>query len=307
MSDRAKRLGGKLLMEVGKVEDLSSVPFTCIPPLATLLQNPNSPTQILELISPPTPYHPSPAGKTSLLQHIIAHALLPSQESAIILIDPLSHFSVPRLTSILLHHLKSTTTTTKDWPEMKATVKTALSHVHIFRPQTWPSLLATLTSLPTYLFDAKKHASMNRRIHSICLEDIDTFIWSIRTNSSSSFHAVTNPLATASSQLTRHLTKLSSLLSCAILLTSRSSTPSTFRPLLPLSWPPGTPLTRLAVRRVDVGKFAPAISGEEAEVEREKRWSVVRRARFECWRVGAGRVDGLGFVFRVGDGVEIEN
>lgn len=63
-------------------------------------------------------------------------------------------------------------------------------------------------------------------------------------------------------------------------------------------------VTRLAVRRVEVLKFAPAISAEEAEVERKQRWGVISKGRFECWKVGK---DGKGFVFRVSEeGVEIE-
>lgn len=71
-------------------------------------------------------------------------------------------------------------------------------------------------------------------------------------------------------------------------------------------------MTKLAVRRVEVLPFAPGISVEEAERERDRRWDVVKRGRFECWKVGLGREEkgkgkeGEGFVFRVGRGVEIE-
>jgi hypothetical protein len=66
-------------------------------------------------------------------------------------------------------------------------------------------------------------------------------------------------------------------------------------------------VTRLAIRRVEVLKFAPAISIEEAEAERARRWDVVQKGRFECWKVGAGVRDSEGFVFRIGQaGVEIE-
>jgi hypothetical protein len=59
---------------------------------------------------------------------------------------------------------------------------------------------------------------------------------------------------------------------------------------------------------VEVLKFAPAISIEEAEAERQQRWDVVIRARFECWKVGPGVREGEGFVFRVGErGVEVES
>jgi hypothetical protein len=63
----------------------------------------------------------------------------------------------------------------------------------------------------------------------------------------------------------------------------------------------------LAVRRIEVLKFPPVMSMREAEGERQQRWDVVQRARFEAWRVGVGVRDGEGFVFRIGErGVEIE-
>jgi hypothetical protein len=66
-------------------------------------------------------------------------------------------------------------------------------------------------------------------------------------------------------------------------------------------------VARLAARRVEVLKFAPAICVAEAEVERVQRWDVVSKGRFECWKIGMGIRDGEGFVFRVGKrGVEIE-
>jgi hypothetical protein len=67
--------------------------------------------------------------------------------------------------------------------------------------------------------------------------------------------------------------------------------------------------TRLAVRRVEVLKFAPALSVEEAEMERGQRWDVVKKGRFEVWKVGVGGGgrDAEGFVCRVGEwGVGVE-
>jgi hypothetical protein len=42
-------------------------------------------------------------------------------------------------------------------------------------------------------------------------------------------------------------------------------------------------VTRLAVRRVEVLKFAPALSVEEAEVEKNQRWDVVQRDWGRGW------------------------
>ncbi|KAF1919071.1 hypothetical protein BDU57DRAFT_536096 [Ampelomyces quisqualis] len=333
--DGARKLGEKLLAEI-EVEDLTSVfkalremqlskslsdasnpPLNNIfgiPDLDALFPSPIPP--ILEIVSPPPSHHLSGAGKTSLLHLIIAHAILPSsfcsiplsgQNAAIILFDPLHHFSVPRLASIMLHMLVSRLKEAGqaiDADNLKSLVATTLLHVHIFRPQSWISLLSTLRSLPDYLFDSTKHKSMHRRIHSIILDDVDAFVSSIRASTSTS---TSNTLTTASSQLTSAVYRLTTLLSCSAVLTSQSTTPTSYRPALPLSWPQNIHTTRLAVRRVQVLKFAPAISVEEAEAERAQRWDVVSKGRFECWKVGVGARDTEGFVFRVCDrGVNVE-
>ena len=295
-----------------------------IPELDSLL--PNSSPTVLELISPPPTHHPSGAGKTSLLYLIIAHTILPTtfdsvtdlngQDAAVILLDPLHHFSVPRLASVILSLLVSKlgpSISTLD-PSIKASLLTltarCLDHVHIFHPSSWDSLIATLQSLPDYLFDATKHKSTHRRIHSLILEDIDAFTWSLRsahstTTTNTSTTANVNPLSSASKALTAELAILSTLLSCNMILTSPSILSTAFRPALPTSWPSAMNVTRLAVRRVEVLKFAPEMSVEQAESEKGQRWEVVKRGRFECWKAGAAMAgrdrESEGFVFRVGD------
>ncbi|KAF1843116.1 uncharacterized protein K460DRAFT_139779 [Cucurbitaria berberidis CBS 394.84] len=361
-----RKLGEKLLGEV-EVEDLSSVlqsvrelnirkndseynqttlrsSFFGIPELDALFPRQLNP--ILELVSPPEAHHASGAGKTSLLYLIISHAIFPSyfapsialggQNAAIILFDPLNHFSVSRLANVMLNLLKTKvhaagqTMTARTRADMKTLVKRSMQHIHIFRPQSWPSLLSTLHTLPDYLFNKDKHESTHRHIHSIILEDIDTFTWAIRNSSQS---GQTNPLSTASTRLASTLQNLSARFSNATILTSHSTSPTSFRPALPTSWPlqlqqralpegarqtgarvdtaahstAAAMVTRLAIRRVEVLKFAPAISVEEAEAERQQRWEVVSRARFECWKVGVGVKDGEGFLFSVGRrGVVVE-
>lgn len=280
---------------------------------------------ILEFISPPHTHHPSGSGKTHLIYLLITLTILPrnfnsilldGQNSAIVLFDPLSHFSVPRLAAIMLSYIirkykeEGRALDDESKRNISVLVKRSLVHVHIFRPQSWDSVLATLRGLPEYLFDARRHSSIDRRIHSIILEDIDAFAFHIRyasTNSSTSANTKANPLATASAKLTLQLERLSTLLSCALILTSHSVTPTGFRPALPNLWPSSMQVTRLALRRVEVLKFAPGLSIEEAEVERAQRWEVVARGRFECWKVGSGIKDWEGFTFRIRkNDVEVE-
>ncbi|KAF2125877.1 hypothetical protein P153DRAFT_389327 [Dothidotthia symphoricarpi CBS 119687] len=331
----AKKLGERLLVEV-HVEGLSSVlkslgefevggrtsninqppgngTFFNIPELDALLPTSSPPT--LELISPPSTHHPSGSGKTSLLHLIIAHALLPAsippsistggKNAAVIYFDPLHHLSIPRLAETLLTHLTSqihssnTPLTPPQKAHLKSIVQTSLSHLHILRPTSWPSLLSALDTLPTYLFDATNHKSTHRSIHTLILDDIDAFLWPTRNE-----HTHTpNALAAASAALTSRLTSLASQFACATILASHSTSASALRPAIPTAWPQGVLTTKLGVRRVDVLKFAPGISVEGAEAERQQRWEVVRRGRFSCWRVGR---EGEGFVFLVGGGVRVE-
>lgn len=259
-----------------------------------------------------------------MLYLIIAHAILPptfefipelnGQNAAVILFDPLRHFSVPRLATVILHLLitKLGAPPATLAPSIKASLLTlterSLSHVHIFQPSSWPSLLSTLHALPTYLFDSTNHKSTHRRIHSLILEDIDAFAWPLRSSSAPASRQSANPLANASRELTAELVKLGNLLQCNVVLTSPSILPSKCWPALPTQWPSGVRVTRLGVRRVEVLRFAPEMGVEQACGEGAQRWDVVRRGRFEVWRAGTGvGDDGDGFVFRVGPrGVEIE-
>jgi hypothetical protein len=252
-----------------------------------------------------------------LLYLITAHAILPptfsssplsGQNASVILFDPLHHFSIPRLAAVMLNTILTSMRLNDksiSEPAIKSLIKSSLMHVHIFRPQSWTSLLSTLRSLPDYLFDASRHKSIYRRVHSIVLDDIDAFIWSIRNTPNTATSS--NHMANASALLTSVLKRLISTLFCSVILTTHSSMPNQFRPSLPTSWPQDMQTTRLAVRKVEVLKFAPMVSVEGAEAERKQRWEVVQRGRFECWKVGMGVRDGERFVFRVGEkGVEIE-
>ncbi|ORY10062.1 hypothetical protein BCR34DRAFT_540030 [Clohesyomyces aquaticus] len=294
----------------------------------------------VELISLPPSHHPSGAGKTSLIYLIIAFAILPStlstapiggKAATVVLIDPLSHFNIPRLVEICVSIIRSAFVaagkyvkpsheetgsggnhaSSKD--QIQACIKHSLQHLHILRPQSWSSLLGTLSSLPSYLFDSSKHHSMYRTVHSMILEDVDSFYWLIRADTDLGLASTITMknVHEQSAQLTALLIELSNSLSATVILTSRSLVLNQpFRPPIPTSWPKDTVTTRLAVRRVEVNKFGPAISVQETEMERSQRWEVVDRGRFECWKIrgSAGQGDGdmAGFVFRVGKGVEIE-
>ncbi|PVH96757.1 hypothetical protein DM02DRAFT_534595 [Periconia macrospinosa] len=321
MDGDAKKLGERLLGEV-ETEGLSEL-FASLREFNNVTFSSSSPPLTIDLLSPPYSTHPSGGGKSTLTQLLIVHAILPQSllgvslngaSSSIVLVDPLSHFRASRLTEFLLHHLTSTLSAhgqdVRSAPvkeEVLRCVRTALSHVLIYRPSSWASLVATLDGLPGYLFDDDEDAEnsdrgssgthgklppnplAHRRLHAIILEDIHSFIPHLRSTAPPArSNAIPSPLSLLTPQI-RTLHKI--LRPSVIMLTSLSP--------LAANANAGSivhgGITRLAVRRIDVPRFAPGISIEEAEAERELRWKVVERGRFEVWRVGAGEA----VVFRI--------
>ncbi|KAL1997692.1 hypothetical protein VTN02DRAFT_1048 [Thermoascus thermophilus] len=111
----------------------------------------------------------SAAGKTQLLYYLTAVAVLPARfggrEAAVVFLDTDGRFDAARLrdvaASILRQRLDDDDSTAVDIPPdvLQAEIRTALDHVHLFRPQSSSSLLATLRSLDAYLLDLAAHRS----------------------------------------------------------------------------------------------------------------------------------------------------
>ncbi|CAI6333699.1 unnamed protein product [Periconia digitata] len=296
-------------------------------------RHPTSTTQphplTIDLISPPYSTHPSGSGKSTLTSLLIIYAILPQSllgvplngtASTIILFDPLSRFHTPRLTQFLLHHLTTVLSSHNHSPnaphvrkEILQCIRTALSRVLIFRPAGWTALLATLTSLSSSLLatnDSQRVLlSSNSKIHAVIFEDVHAFTPHIRAASIPSVSANPSPLALLAPYIrTLHET----LRPEVVVLTSLSPTPisSIQHGGAVGASVSGVAVTRVAVRRVEVTRFAPGVSVEEAEGERGMRWEVVKRGRFEVWRVGGSgaagevvrfRIEGTGNVWFEGD------
>lgn len=218
-------------------------------------------------------------------------------------------------------------------------IREALKHIHIYRPQSLRSLIATITALPIYLFDASAHHSSTRRVGVILLDSASAFVWSERAEDEmarvpgSTFAGdagIGGAKAAASSssrwaELAACLRTASTTLHCPVVYTAwnLSSPHSTgagvgggggagqfsasIRPQLP---PPfGTlPTLRLVISRRHVRKFAPGMSGEEAIREAGDRQTVVERGVFDVefnrWSGGGdggggGRRVGVGFVVKI--------
>ncbi|KAF7164143.1 hypothetical protein CNMCM5623_008833 [Aspergillus felis] len=145
----------------------------------------------------------SAAGKTHLLYYLTAIAVLPStingvrvdgRASAVVFIDADGRFDAERLRTVawglIDKKLKAHSGTGSgespeglilppllDTEELESIIAAALQHVHVFRPQSSASLLATLESLQAYLLDVSRHYSSHRPLHAIFIDSATAFFW----------------------------------------------------------------------------------------------------------------------------------
>ncbi|KAL2855358.1 hypothetical protein BJY01DRAFT_231681 [Aspergillus pseudoustus] len=132
----------------------------------------------------------SGAGKSQLLYHLTALAILPSEldgvqlggfGSAVVFIDTDGRFDAERLCTvargIIQSRLQIVDLTSSLAQSIEATLLAALQHVHVFRPQSSLALLATLQSLDEYLLDLSRHLSASRAVHAIIIDSATAFFW----------------------------------------------------------------------------------------------------------------------------------
>lgn len=244
---------------------------------------------------------------THILYLLIATAILPAgldcNESCVAIIDTDNTFSVTRLVQQLRLAAPSLP---------PSSISTALTHVHIFRPQSQKSLLATLESLPTYFLNTS-HPSLHRPLAFVALDSLTAFHWQSRAaeedrifekqyqgtsekDSSASKNNGQPDLATLLRQTATHL-------SAPLILTSHSITNNTTRAAIPAT-------VRLTAHRQPVRTFPPSISVVEALREAGDRQRAVDASKWET-RVTAEfsnhGLRGMGFEFKItSDGLKLE-
>ena len=248
------------------------------------------------------------SGTTHVIYLLAATAILPinlgGKESSVAILDTDNTFSVPRLVQQLRLTLPP------DSPP--STVATALSHVHIFRPQSLTSLHATLQSLPDY-FIKGSHPSTHRPLSFLALDSLTAFHW--QTKAAEEDRAFANqhfpeaePPGEASSttnntpqpDLPTLLKSTATALAAPLLLTSHSVAINTPRSALPT--------VRLTASRRTVRIFPPTISVTEALHEAGDRQRAVEASSWEVRVAGAGSLRGTGFDFKITcEGVRVES
>ena len=247
----------------------------------------------------------APGGdKTHVLYHLCALAVLPKtfggKQACAVIVDTDGKFSVSRLAAQLEqllreHHTPEApaeTTSTAIEEELLA----ALRHIHIFRPPSLPSAIATLDSLQTYLFDKARHYSFDRQVAFIAIDSASSFYWQDRAETEdAAFVASTSTSTTGSKvpalqsayvQLATSLRNTTQTFSCPAIITAwhlnnlpPSNASRGYRPQLPAL----QPTLRLVMRRLPVRKFPPGISLEQALREAGDRQKAVEEAKFECF------------------------
>ena len=257
------------------------------------------------------------------------------KEACAVVLDTDGAFSVPRLAAqlrfmISKRHEQLPVQTIED------VVHTALKHVHIFRPASLASAIATLDMLTTYLFDENRHHSLHRPVAFIAMDSTSAFYWQDRAEredvgfvaalSKSTYKSAMQP--SGYTELATAITAACEVLKCPSLITNwetgstmsadgHDSSAHAIRPLIHGPWS-RLPTLRLIVRRLPIRKLPPGICVEEALREADERRKAVEEGRFECrineWGLTAGMLQELrsagggGFNFTVtSDGVQVDS
>lgn len=239
------------------------------------------------------------AGKTDLLYHLIACALLPPNQGCVIVLDTDLTFSATRLALQFRQLAQARGLTT----EIETLTTKAIQQVHVFRPQALRSAISTLDALPSYLFDASRHRSLDHHVAFIAIDSASVFHWEERAESEDAafeFHVDSTPRASVTDgrppskcvSLAAALKKTCKTFSCPALVTSRQlgfaassahgvSDETPQRSPLPAPWPSMVSL-RFTIRRVPVRKFPPGICFEQAARESGERRKAVEKGKFEA-------------------------
>lgn len=250
-----------------------------------------------------------------------------------VVLDLDNNFSVLRLQQILSSHLRSLEVPLQE-EDIASLIRISLQHLHIFRPQSFRSLLATIESFSTYLFDIQSHFSANRAIGLLVLNGLSAYLWQDRLDAEEAGlidggmeREKNGKVVQKYRDLVVALSRAQQILECTIIATNWGLAPVQYtsghpalRPHLPSIWTNFCTL-RLVVERNTVSKLGPGMSAEEAAKEGLQRQEAVDESGFSCWVNWWGsegwkdevreevnsRGRGAAFSFRIdGDGLMID-
>lgn len=248
------------------------------------------------------------SGKTNLLYYLTAQAVLPTthggQGTAVVWFDMDGRFSATRVQEVMLGVVSLSTTNEDDGEDV---VQDALTHVHVFQPQSSQQLIETVDYLPSYLLDATAHSSIRRRLGLLVLDSATAFYWQDRFEAETARFERPNAPRDKPSRAAEIITRLkkvqdefdcavaysTSLPFKAIVKVANLSAADTLAPQEPRSVSPWTAFAglTLSLSRVEVPRFSSHMSLEECLRDREKRQEAVAKGRFvvEVDRSGSDR------------------
>ena len=252
------------------------------------------------------------SGKTQLLYLAVASTLLPADfeaESpsrnggAVIWLDSDGRFSILRLRQVILqlinqrHERTDRTSSPMQVEAAQNLCKSSLQHLHIFQPQSSDSLISTINSLPSYLFNPSLHHSSSRPLRLLALSNLSAFLGSDRLDTADNDSTVPSAQFHNSHFTQRYTNLVASLrdiqetFDCTVIATNWSLSPVqktanglSARPHLPNVWNNFCTL-KLLVKRNGKSKFGAGISAEEAAVivqEAAKGGKADKQTSFSC-------------------------
>lgn len=243
------------------------------------------------------------SGKTHILYHIAMLCTLPEEHygvpmngkaAAVIVFDSDGRFDVQRLYSIMKSHiLRCHGISDISDAELGTVAREALSHIHVYRPQSSQSMIKMLSGIRGYLLDLENHYSSNRRLDAILIDGLSSFYWQDRhagsiekENGSTEYQEIYNTLV-------QRIREVSAQFGAFVVVTNwglqtfvdnsgDASAAASFRSHLPLAW---TKLVdvKLVVQRDDPVTFRSGISIAEALQEREESTEKKDGDHFSGW------------------------
>lgn len=221
-----------------------------------------------------------------------------------VLLDLDSRFSILRLKDIMKGYICSCSLSLNQVADADplGLVYESLQHLHVFRPQSSVSLVATLSTIEAYLFDTASHLSANRCLGAIVLNNLNAFLWQDRLDEAEDpDRDPTVPCPQSSRllsyrwrQIVASLRQLQAVFSCNVFATSSALSSlvrasrstgypnSSLRPHLPGSWTSFV-TAKLIVKRNSVRKFASGMSLKEMTREAGMRREAVEKSGFTAW------------------------
>ena len=204
-------------------------------------------------------------------------------------------FSVFRLEQVLSLHLSSLRIPFQEG-DISSLVEASLQHLHIFRPQSMRSLIATVNSLFSYFNNTRSHCSANRAVGLLVLNGLSAFLLQDRLDAGEvGLVGVTNSrendevLIRKYRDLVNAVRRVQQTFECTTIGTNWGLAPvqhsaghPALRPHLPAIWTNFCTL-RVVLERNTVSKFGPGMSAEEAMKEQLQRQEAVDESGFSCW------------------------